>query len=147
MTTQRDLFLSMCGRSLAQQGQLFDTDGPPAVTTTCRECGEYLERTPSGYLACPRGHGKLLTESSAETADDWSDRARRIAKRHAIARRHRPRQPRRALSELKTGPIRLGRRRTGYRLTITALVNLYRMTAMLKVGDFRAVKMPKNRRP
>jgi hypothetical protein len=96
MRTQRDLFLPMCARSLARQGQLFDTDGPPAVTATCRECGDYLERTPSGYLACPRGHGKLLTElpvvepANEPEGDDesvpawsWPQQARRIARRHA----------------------------------------------------------------
>ena len=89
MTIQPDLFLPMCARVIARQGQLFDTDGPPALTAKCRECGEYLERTPSGYLACPRGHGKLLTEAPAdeapadEPAPSWSEQARRIAKGHA----------------------------------------------------------------
>jgi hypothetical protein len=77
---------------MARQGQLFDTDGPPAVTATCRQCGEYLERTPSGYLACPRGHGKLLTQAPADddAADDesippqtWLEQARGMARRHA----------------------------------------------------------------
>ena len=90
MTIQPDLFLPMCARAVVRQPTLFDTDGPPAVTATCRECGEYLERTPSGYLACPRGHGKLLTEAPAdEPADDalprttWPEEARRVAKKHA----------------------------------------------------------------
>jgi hypothetical protein len=93
VTRQPDLFLPMCARSIARQGQLFDTGGPPALTATCRKCGEYLERTPSSYLACPRGHGKLLTEAAAEPEDleddqpapasDWPQQARQIAKRHA----------------------------------------------------------------
>jgi hypothetical protein len=83
MTSQRDLFLPMCGRSLAKQGQLFDTDGPTAVNDTCRECGEFMERTPSGFLACTRGHGKLLSETSGESADGWPEQVRRLAKRHA----------------------------------------------------------------
>jgi hypothetical protein len=81
-----------------RQPALFDTDGPPALTAQCEQCGEYPERTPSGYLCCPKGHGKLLTESPAiepatepDTEDDdetvpawsWPQEARRIAKRHA----------------------------------------------------------------
>jgi hypothetical protein len=68
---------------MARQGQLFETDGPPAVSATCRECGEFMERTPSGFLACPRGHGKLFIETSGEPVDDWPEQARRLAKRHA----------------------------------------------------------------
>ena len=62
MTRQPDLFLPMCARVSARQPELFDMPGPPAVNLTC-SCGHYLERTPSGFLACPRGHGKLRTES------------------------------------------------------------------------------------
>jgi hypothetical protein len=29
----------------------------------CRECGHYLARTPSGFLACPLGHGRLVRET------------------------------------------------------------------------------------
>ena len=86
MTTQLDLFLPMCARTIARQAQLFDTDGPPALTEKCRHCAEYLEHTPSGFLACPRGHGKLLTDTPANDAPawpDWPEYARRIAKRHA----------------------------------------------------------------
>lgn len=31
----------------------------PDLDLRCVECGKYLEPTPSGYLACPRGHGTL----------------------------------------------------------------------------------------
>jgi hypothetical protein len=91
---------TMFGYADTRTGQpaLFDTDGPPALTSRCEQCGEYLERTPSGYSACPRGHGKLLTEPPAlEPADekeaeddgepvpasDWPRQARQTAKRHA----------------------------------------------------------------
>jgi hypothetical protein len=91
VTLQPDLFLPMCARAMTCQAQLFDTDGPPAVTAQCAQCGEYLERTPSGYLACPRGHGKLLTEPPAAEPDDdepapplsWPQEALRIGRRHA----------------------------------------------------------------
>jgi hypothetical protein len=87
----------MCARVVAQQGQLFDPADGPGSPHRC-QCGDYLELTASGYLACPKGHGKLLTEPpAAETADEWdgadddesipawnwSRQARRIAKRHA----------------------------------------------------------------
>jgi hypothetical protein len=46
------------GRHFARQGELF---APEDLSTTlrCEACGEYLVRTPSGYLTCPRGCGKL----------------------------------------------------------------------------------------
>ena len=62
MTTHRDLYSPMLATTIARQGELFDMAGPAAVNLTCY-CGHYLERTPSGFLACPRGHGKLRTES------------------------------------------------------------------------------------
>jgi hypothetical protein len=97
VTLQPDLFLAAVATVRRRQPALFDTDGPPAVTVRCEQCREYLERTPSGYLACPRGHGKLLTEppaaepDAADAADadepapasDWPRQARQIAKRHA----------------------------------------------------------------
>src|SRR5262245_1873555 len=76
--------------SRTRQPALFDTGGPPAVTAMCDQCGEFLERTPSNYLACPRGHGKLLNEASDDESDaeavppwTWPDYACRVAKRHA----------------------------------------------------------------
>src|SRR5271168_3803571 len=93
MTRQADLFRPMCARVVTQQGQLFDPADGPGSPHRC-ECREYLERTPSGYLACPRGHGKLLTEPPAAEPEDleddepapplsWPQEARRIARRHA----------------------------------------------------------------
>jgi hypothetical protein len=68
----------MCATVRARQAALFDTDGPTAVNYRCRECGHYLQRTRSGYLACPLGHGKLIREfeTDPEPANwDWSDAA------------------------------------------------------------------------
>ena len=28
----------------------------------CEDCETFLERTPSGFLACPHGHGKLVAD-------------------------------------------------------------------------------------
>jgi hypothetical protein len=38
---------------------------------SCSECGRQLARTPSGYLACPQGHGALKEDAyDAPEADD-----------------------------------------------------------------------------
>ena len=72
MTRQGDLFHPMCATHHARQGQLFDTRGPAAVAVRCPECGHWLERTPSGFLACPRGHGRLVRlPGDPQPADDW----------------------------------------------------------------------------
>lgn len=47
----------------ATQGQLFD--GEPEYdqapgNLSCEQCGAGLVQTPSGYVCCPNGHGKLL---------------------------------------------------------------------------------------
>jgi hypothetical protein len=69
---QPDLFLPMCARAIALQAELFETSGPAAVAFQCPECGHYLERTPSGFLACPLGHGRLIRlPGEPEPADDW----------------------------------------------------------------------------
>jgi hypothetical protein len=36
---------------------------PTLYSLRCGECGHYLTRTPSGFLACPLGHGKLILET------------------------------------------------------------------------------------
>jgi hypothetical protein len=72
MTRQPDLFRPMCASVRARQGELFDTGGPPATWLRCRHCGRFLARTPSGFLACPMGHGKLLREATdPQSADEW----------------------------------------------------------------------------
>jgi hypothetical protein len=38
-------------------------DGPTLFGLRCEHCGHYLARTPSGFLACPLGHGKLIDDS------------------------------------------------------------------------------------
>ena len=110
MTNQPTIF--GYAESRTRQPALFDMDGPPALTAKCQRCGEYLERTPSGYQTCPRGCGKLIesvcrpihgatdspvrrlfAEPATEPvgadddeslpARDWREQARRIAKCHA----------------------------------------------------------------
>ena len=91
MVTQPSLFDPMLATTIAAQGELFADqaeDGPP-----CRECGRPMVRTPSGFLSCPRAHGKLiepaggLTASPEAVTEDgpipWPVQARRLAKKHA----------------------------------------------------------------
>lgn len=51
-TTQRELF----------------GDGPEEAALACDVCGRYLVYTQSGYLCCPRGHGKLICPESGRAA-------------------------------------------------------------------------------
>lgn len=44
----------------ASQGKLWPDDGPALSVRDCAECGRPLERTPDGWLCCPKGHGKLI---------------------------------------------------------------------------------------
>jgi hypothetical protein len=39
----------------------------------CGECGRYLERTPSGFRACPLGHGKLIREAEDDPQPEGDD--------------------------------------------------------------------------
>jgi hypothetical protein len=88
------MFEPMLATVRGRQGELFAEPDEPATSLRCEECGRLLVRTPSGYLACPRGHGKLLTEAVTEPEGDedddeptpphpWPVEARLIAKRHA----------------------------------------------------------------
>ena len=61
MARQGEFFFPF-GREFAAQKSMFD-DGPELSALSCGECGRPLERTPSGFLACPNGHGKLVTET------------------------------------------------------------------------------------
>jgi hypothetical protein len=47
--------------------------GPGLFDLRCEACGHYLVRTPSGYLACPKGHGKLQQEEAPEPCGSWFD--------------------------------------------------------------------------
>jgi hypothetical protein len=69
MHTQGDLFRPMCARVSARQGRLFDDAGPPGSARTCATCGEHLTRTPSGFLCCPVGHGRLF--EAANDPANW----------------------------------------------------------------------------
>ena len=44
-------------------------NGPSLFTPRCAECGEVMCETPSGYWACGRGHGRLVTDGSEPPAD------------------------------------------------------------------------------
>jgi hypothetical protein len=49
-------------------------DDATLYSLRCEDCGHYLTRTPSGYLACPLGHGKLIRETpdDPQPADESS---------------------------------------------------------------------------
>lgn len=46
------------GKTRKDQASLFDL--------RCVLCDKRMERTPGGFLACPRGHGKLHQDEAAE---------------------------------------------------------------------------------
>lgn len=63
MTTQKDLFLPMCAAVDAVQPELIEQAGHARESAQlCEECAAALTATPSGYLACPNGHGKLVLD-------------------------------------------------------------------------------------
>jgi hypothetical protein len=66
---QPDLFRPMCGEAHARQGRLFDDDGPADSALHCEVCDEYLTHTPSGYLACPNGHGRLVVAEDCRAVE------------------------------------------------------------------------------
>jgi hypothetical protein len=68
MTIQPDLFDSMCATARGRQGELFDTGGR-VVNLICQQCGGPMEVTPSGFLCCGRGHGRLF--SAANDLANW----------------------------------------------------------------------------
>jgi hypothetical protein len=73
MNVQRDLFRPMCALWHSTQPELFPPSLEEVSVLACGECGEFLVRTPSGWLACPRGHGKLTCEEEPgeETYGTW----------------------------------------------------------------------------
>jgi hypothetical protein len=52
-------------------------DEPTLYSLRCEDCGHFLTRTPSGFLACPLGYGRLIREApddpqpEDETAWQW----------------------------------------------------------------------------
>ena len=66
---QPDLFGAGRAQTFGRQGDLFQGQNLDSALRCC-ECGEYLVRTDSGYLACPEGHGKLLCEEQ-EPCGSW----------------------------------------------------------------------------
>ena len=100
MTKQGDLFRSMCATVRTAQPELFEVGGRSSALR-CEQCGEHLEHTASGFIACPRGHGKLMDphtvawraqarqdDDQGEPVDTWPDDARRIAARHRDSARY-----------------------------------------------------------
>jgi hypothetical protein len=67
MHMQPDLFSPQLAEVRAHQGALFDNTGPVDSNLHCAVCGEHLTPTPSGYLSCPRGHGKLVAHVRKST--------------------------------------------------------------------------------
>ncbi len=60
---QSDLFQPMLAKTYGHQADLFQDNGAE-VDIHCETCGEYMVRTESGYVTCPKGHGKLLEEGA-----------------------------------------------------------------------------------
>jgi hypothetical protein len=73
MHTQPDLFAPMLARSFHRQGELFDQAAAIDADSDqrCAQCGAHLVRTESGFLCCPRGHGKLLIDSLDDDRERW----------------------------------------------------------------------------
>lgn len=55
-----------------RQPRMFDDAGPAESNLSC-ECGEPLTRTPSGFLCCPLGHGKLMEAANDPRRWDGDD--------------------------------------------------------------------------
>jgi hypothetical protein len=62
----------MCAQEQARQEELFPAGPGEHSEIACGACGDCLVRTPSGWLACPRGHGRLICEE--EPGEDSSGR-------------------------------------------------------------------------
>ena len=56
----------MCAQEQSHQRELFPIGQVDRSDLACCECGEYLVRTPSGWLTCPRGHGRLTPEEELD---------------------------------------------------------------------------------
>ncbi len=41
---------------------------PDLYSARCAECGEYLVQTESGFLCCPKGHGRLQLDDQRDPA-------------------------------------------------------------------------------
>ena len=85
MTVQPTLFGFPISRT--RQAELFDGCAVP-TGRHCPDCGRELVPTESGFVCCPRGHGKLVPDRSPDDDESvpprtWPVEARRIAKRHA----------------------------------------------------------------
>jgi hypothetical protein len=68
VTKQTDLFLPGVATVRTRQAELFETGGR-VVNLTCQTCGGPMEVTPSGFLCCPRGHGRL--HLAANDSANW----------------------------------------------------------------------------
>ena len=89
MHLQRDLFSPMLARSFHLQGELFNQPAADADSDRrCHECQSFLVRTASGFLCCPRGHGKLIEEATSSANEPcmprpWPVAAAETARLHA----------------------------------------------------------------
>jgi hypothetical protein len=65
---QPDLFLACLAESFERQGELFEHT--TETDLRCVECGAWMVETESGWLCCPKGHGKLLPQAE-EACGSW----------------------------------------------------------------------------
>jgi hypothetical protein len=62
VTHQRHLYDDITATVRGGRPSLYD-GVPDRSELACQVCGSYLIRTEGGYLCCPRGHGRLITEA------------------------------------------------------------------------------------
>ncbi len=74
MTNQPDLYRPMCAEVSATQRELFERSSETALRCEAPGCGAYLVETPSGFVCCPKGHGKLIARDQAgDDAPLWDE--------------------------------------------------------------------------
>jgi hypothetical protein len=75
MTRQPDLYSPSLARIVSRQLRLFAESDAPDSDLACSVCGRLLVRTTSGYLCCPKGHGRLIAEEvdDRDRCGSWFD--------------------------------------------------------------------------
>lgn len=73
MTRQPHLYDDIMAEVRSYQMRLFDPNAAEAGDSdlSCSVCGSYLVQTASGYLCCPRGHGRLLADCTDDRCGSW----------------------------------------------------------------------------